>query len=459
MSREAAKGGGGGCCLQTASSSSTETVEAAVEPVLDRDLTHQQLLQHQNNNLAFSFPKKSAVDLEFHAITYSIRVFSRQKLRVVLDHDYYNPAFPRFSMRVTLARCSRHQITSTRSLRHVTYLHHAQAWGPPWPTYSPSTRATRKAIPAKSLCGYRTWESCRMMPLVGFSQQSPVSPASCVPALLHTRLVSHPHIGSQDLDVESRPDRCTLIPHMPAKRRNCPACYYSSEYFAGCVSSKLSMQHNEEHCTLARAGDQHLYAKTRLGKVKEAAGIVERRMEGARVCEAELVASSSHQTALGRARSAARLSSYQLGSPLAGDRPITSAVKYTVVVSGVVLASRTMVSSVTDTNRTGVLAYAERYATNRLRVETYQDFLKCSLYGERRPLVAQSVGAPPVWSAGGSGFESQLKDWADLNNEVLRAGMQGWGETGNPRGNPSTSTIPTCENPGVTRPGIEPGSP
>ncbi|KAJ8887885.1 hypothetical protein PR048_007369 [Dryococelus australis] len=30
-------------------------------------------------------------------------------------------------------------------------------------------------------------------------------------------------------------------------------------------------------------------------------------MEGARVCEAELVASSSHQTALGRARSAARL--------------------------------------------------------------------------------------------------------------------------------------------------------
>ncbi|KAJ8869685.1 hypothetical protein PR048_028678 [Dryococelus australis] len=68
-------------------------------------------------------------------------------------------------------------------------------------------------------------------------------------------------------------------------------------------------QLEEEHCTLARAGDEHLYAKTRLGKVKEAAGIAERRMEGARVCEVELVASSSHQTALGRARSAARLSS------------------------------------------------------------------------------------------------------------------------------------------------------
>ncbi|KAJ8884326.1 hypothetical protein PR048_016183, partial [Dryococelus australis] len=66
---------------------------------------------------------------------------------------------------------------------------------------------------------------------------------------------------------------------------------------------------DEEHCTLAQAGDEHLYAKTLLGKVKEAVGIAERRMEGARVCEAELVASSSHQTALGRARSTARLSS------------------------------------------------------------------------------------------------------------------------------------------------------
>ncbi|KAJ8866399.1 hypothetical protein PR048_032242 [Dryococelus australis] len=69
-------------------------------------------------------------------------------------------------------------------------------------------------------------------------------------------------------------------------------------------------QLEEEHCTLARAGDEHLYARTRLGKVNEAAGIAERRVEGARVCEAELGATSSHQTALGRARSAARLSSF-----------------------------------------------------------------------------------------------------------------------------------------------------
>ncbi|KAJ8882883.1 hypothetical protein PR048_014705 [Dryococelus australis] len=73
-------------------------------------------------------------------------------------------------------------------------------------------------------------------------------------------------------------------------------------------------QLDEEHCTLARAGDEHLHAKTRLEEVKEATGIAERRMEGARVCEAELVAISSHQTALGRARSAARLSSVRLSA-------------------------------------------------------------------------------------------------------------------------------------------------
>ncbi|KAJ8875384.1 hypothetical protein PR048_023279 [Dryococelus australis] len=76
----------------------------------------------------------------------------------------------------------------------------------------------------------------------------------------------------------------------------------------------IPAQLDEEHCTLARAGDEHLYAKTQLGKVKETAEIAERRMEGARVCEAELVASSSHQTALGRARSAARLFSVYLSA-------------------------------------------------------------------------------------------------------------------------------------------------
>ncbi|KAJ8898336.1 hypothetical protein PR048_003696 [Dryococelus australis] len=45
-------------------------------------------------------------------------------------------------------------------------------------------------------------------------------------------------------------------------------------------------------------------------------------------------------------------------SPLFDDRPITNAVKYTVV-SGVVWTNRTMASSNTDTNRTGVLAVVD----------------------------------------------------------------------------------------------------
>ncbi|KAJ8878051.1 hypothetical protein PR048_022514 [Dryococelus australis] len=46
---------------------------------------------------------------------------------------------------------------------------------------------------------------------------------------------------------------------------------------------------------------------------------------------------------------------YQLGSPLVDDRPIINAVKYRVV-PGMVWTNRTMVSSNTNTNRTGVLA-------------------------------------------------------------------------------------------------------
>ncbi|KAJ8868839.1 hypothetical protein PR048_030380 [Dryococelus australis] len=49
---------------------------------------------------------------------------------------------------------------------------------------------------------------------------------------------------------------------------------------------------------------------------------------------------------------------YPLGFALADDRPITNAVKYRVVY-GVVWTNRTMVSSNTDTNRTGVLAVVD----------------------------------------------------------------------------------------------------
>ncbi|KAJ8886156.1 hypothetical protein PR048_012365 [Dryococelus australis] len=47
----------------------------------------------------------------------------------------------------------------------------------------------------------------------------------------------------------------------------------------------------------------------------------------------------------------------KLGSPLVDDRSIMNAVKY--IVSGVVWTNRTMVSSSTDTNRTGVLAVVD----------------------------------------------------------------------------------------------------
>ncbi|XP_063235826.1 ATP-binding cassette sub-family G member 1-like [Bacillus rossius redtenbacheri] len=74
--------GKGRCCLRASAASSTETVEAAPEQLLEADRTRRQLLLHQNNNTAPSFPRRGAVDLEFRQVTYSARVFSKQKLRI-----------------------------------------------------------------------------------------------------------------------------------------------------------------------------------------------------------------------------------------------------------------------------------------------------------------------------------------------------------------------------------------
>ncbi|KAJ8893980.1 hypothetical protein PR048_006581 [Dryococelus australis] len=74
-----------------------------------------------------------------------------------------------------------------------------------------------------------------------------------------------------------------------------------SRYTEPTTSAYRHAQTEEEHCTIARAGDGHLYAKALLGDVKGAASTVERNVEGARVFEAELVARSGHQTALDRA--------------------------------------------------------------------------------------------------------------------------------------------------------------
>ncbi|KAJ8867883.1 hypothetical protein PR048_031688 [Dryococelus australis] len=73
---------------------------------------------------------------------------------------------------------------------------------------SPPTRANRAQSPAGSHPGFRMWESCRTMPLLGgFSWGSPVSPSlsfrSC------SILTSITIVGSQDLAVKSRPNTFT----------------------------------------------------------------------------------------------------------------------------------------------------------------------------------------------------------------------------------------------------------
>ncbi|KAJ8880548.1 hypothetical protein PR048_017018 [Dryococelus australis] len=114
----------------------------------------------------------------------------------------------------------------------------------------------------------------------------------------------------------TRKEQCCPRERIAARRLPAPPCAWAGESNNRGESMEPA-QLEEEHCTLARTGHEYLYAKTRLGKVKKAAGIAERRMEGARVCEAELVVGSSHQTVLNLARSAARLSSN--GAALVGN--------------------------------------------------------------------------------------------------------------------------------------------
>ncbi|KAJ8866280.1 hypothetical protein PR048_032123 [Dryococelus australis] len=67
--------------------------------------------------------------------------------------------------------------------------------------HSPPNRTSLVRSSAGSLPDFRTWESCRAMPLVGgFSQGSPISPRPCIPALLHThRLSRSPMLGADQI--------------------------------------------------------------------------------------------------------------------------------------------------------------------------------------------------------------------------------------------------------------------
>ncbi|KAJ8866335.1 hypothetical protein PR048_032178 [Dryococelus australis] len=70
-------------------------------------------------------------------------------------------------------------------------------------TTSPPTKANRVRFPAGSLAGFRLWESCRTMPLIGgFSRVSPVSPAIAFRRCSILNLF-HPHRLSKPLTLLS----------------------------------------------------------------------------------------------------------------------------------------------------------------------------------------------------------------------------------------------------------------
>ncbi|KAJ8888786.1 hypothetical protein PR048_008278 [Dryococelus australis] len=187
-------------------------------------------------------------------------------------------------------------------------------------------------------------------------------------------------------------------------------------------------QLDEEHCTLSRAGDEYFYAKTRLGKVKEAARIAERRTEGARVYEAELVASSSHQTALGRARSAARLSScvvperkrrYEVCRVVHSDAITSRLIKQMGIIHSQRAGRKAVVRSQRDRS-TSYLVYD-------INVDSF-DRDASMLLSEYRACVEKGVGG---W---GPRRLTVISTWSS-------AGFEGAGETGDLRENPPTNGI------------------
>ncbi|KAJ8867515.1 hypothetical protein PR048_031317 [Dryococelus australis] len=148
----------------------------------------------------------------------------------------------------------------------------------------------------------------RAIPLVGgFSRGSPVSPTPCIPTLRHTRLPS----PSSTLKTSTLGASHNLSALQSPCSRSLTGCARLETGF--CVSDWFLCVANEQTRHGCAVFVRLVFNKT----------------------------SQEHDSAL--------------GSPMVDDRPIMNAVKYRVV-SGVVWTNRTMVSSNTDTNRTGVLA-------------------------------------------------------------------------------------------------------
>ncbi|KAJ8866102.1 hypothetical protein PR048_033626 [Dryococelus australis] len=181
--------------------------------------------------------------------------------------------------------------------------------------YTPPTRANQVRFPAGSLPGFRTWESCRTMPLLGgFSRVSPVSPTF---AFRRCSMLTSLHPSSDIKNAMLKAAQISSYSHTQDKQF---------------VKRKIKSK--------AKTIQYSHILKCAFSKYKT-------RRENYKTAIYSLM-TKNYKT----------VGQYHLGSPLVDDRPIMNAVKYRVV-SGVVWANRMMVSSITDANRTGVLAVVD----------------------------------------------------------------------------------------------------
>ncbi|KAJ8865808.1 hypothetical protein PR048_033330 [Dryococelus australis] len=192
------------------------------------------------------------------------------------------------------------------------------------------------------------------------------SSALCIPALLHTHLVS-PSIGSKDLNISSRQNHSTLrslMIHWSTRCLTPPGERRPNRRLP--LRQQTTIVNSDFHCSGRGGGGGGCGCVVRmlashLGEPGSSipgqetpgfsqVGIVPYYGAG------QLVFSGISR--FPRPSIPALLHSRLFGSPLVDDRPIMNAVKYRVV-SGVVWTNRTMVSYNTDTNRTGVLAVVD----------------------------------------------------------------------------------------------------
>ncbi|KAJ8881490.1 hypothetical protein PR048_017971 [Dryococelus australis] len=299
---------------------------------------------------------------------------------------------------------------------------------------SPPTKPNRIQSPTESLPDFRMWEPCRTTPLVGgFSHGSPVSPA-----------LAFQRCSIQDFVVKSRPSHSTQLVW---------------NYFPSIVANFTEWMTLSAPVKIYASGEVSMEQRQNEGEV-ETGDLRENPSTSG------IVRHDSHMPKPGNRARFAQVESEDRNQLFLNEyRCITSETN--LGRRGAMVAGRLACSPPTKANRVQSSAGSPRIFSSGNRSGRCR-WSADSLGDIPFPAPFHSGAAP--FSSHSSGNGSQdfvVKSRPNLSTQLLllgnSAGMKGPGKREilkkTHRPTASSSTIPTCENPVVTRSGIEPGSP